>query len=810
MGLVNTSLVIGGLLVAVPVVLHLLMRPKPQSLVFPAIRFIVNRRESNVRKLKLRHWLLLAMRCLAILLLAFALARPSVVAETYGPWLATGFLCGCLLVCGFLTLAARVHQKHQLLVGGMASVTVIVALLFTTSTVYALRGHSVLTTGNRLAPVATVMVFDTAIRMQYRSRNQTRLDVARETGFWILDHLPRDSQLAILESRVPTGRNGPTQAPAFCLDLSAARRAIERLETTGDTRSLWRVIEEAVGLLEQSDLSQQEIFIFTDLTRTAWLSQEEAMRVGKQLREKSHIALHVIDVGAEQARNVRLGELRLSTQTAAFHQPLEVSVNIHHLDVAEQRTIELLIEEATLTGPLVRDGATVLPPARPRGQQLIQLDADRDIVSSFPLPELPIGIHHGSIRVREPDGLLADNQRYFSVEIRDQWPLLVVAPNNINTHLFTEALSPKQDALRGGSTYDCHVVRQSDLANQLLTSYAAVFFLDPKPLSSDQWQALAQYVRDGGSVTLFLGHNAVPAASFNSPAAQELMPGQLARQTRAGDRNLFLAPEHFQHPALATFRPLPPENIPWQLYPIARHWDLEPLHRDSQIILRFGNRLPALVERPIGKGQALVMTTPLSEVARPQGWDAWNELAGENDWPRFALINDVASYLVHHQGETPLNYLVGDHVLLPNDSRSQPERYQLFVADTEPYDATAQHGQISIRYTQRQGTYRLKGHRGELVLRGFSVNIPAESTNLRRLDDGELAGWIGEDRVHLARSREAIEFGVRQAREGRELYPLLILALVLILAVEHLLANRFYRTGDGAAAETRSELVTDL
>ena len=96
------------------------------------------------------------------------------------------------------------------------------------------------------------------------------------------------------------------------------------------------------------------------------------------------------------------------------------------------------------------------------------------------------------------------------------------------------------------------------------------------------------------------------------------------------------------------------------------------------------------------------------------------------------------------------------------------------------------------------------------MLRGFSVNIPAESTNLRRLDDGELAGWIGEDRVHLARSREAIEFGVRQAREGRELYPLLILALVLILAVEHLLANRFYRTGDGAAAETRSELVTDL
>ena len=58
MALVNASLLLGGLLIAVPVVLHLVMRQKPKLLVFPAIRFLKRRRETNQRTLKLRQWLL--------------------------------------------------------------------------------------------------------------------------------------------------------------------------------------------------------------------------------------------------------------------------------------------------------------------------------------------------------------------------------------------------------------------------------------------------------------------------------------------------------------------------------------------------------------------------------------------------------------------------------------------------------------------------------------------------------------------------------------------------------------------------------
>jgi hypothetical protein len=52
MAFVNLSLLLGGALIAIPVVLHLIMRQKPKQLVFPAVRFIQQRRIANQRRLQ--------------------------------------------------------------------------------------------------------------------------------------------------------------------------------------------------------------------------------------------------------------------------------------------------------------------------------------------------------------------------------------------------------------------------------------------------------------------------------------------------------------------------------------------------------------------------------------------------------------------------------------------------------------------------------------------------------------------------------------------------------------------------------------
>jgi hypothetical protein len=71
-------------------------------------------------------------------------------------------------------------------------------------------------------------------------------------------------------------------------------------------------------------------------------------------------------------------------------------------------------------------------------------------------------------------------------------------------------------------------------------------------------------------------------------------------------------------------------------------------------------------------------------------------------------------------------------------------------------------------------------------------------SRLARTTPERIAGALGEDRVRWARTRDEIEVRIGQGRIGRELFPVLILAVASVLAAEQLLANRFYRESSRA------------
>ena len=62
MTFLNASLLAGTALIAVPIILHLIMRRKPTLFEFPALRFVQIKHDTNQRKLNLRHILLLLLQ----------------------------------------------------------------------------------------------------------------------------------------------------------------------------------------------------------------------------------------------------------------------------------------------------------------------------------------------------------------------------------------------------------------------------------------------------------------------------------------------------------------------------------------------------------------------------------------------------------------------------------------------------------------------------------------------------------------------------------------------------------------------------
>ncbi|MGE3511967.1 MAG: BatA domain-containing protein [Vicinamibacterales bacterium] len=84
MGFLAPVFLLGAIAAAVPIVLHLLRREPEARVRFAAVRMLRHAPVEHADKRRLRELLLLAMRVAALLLLAFAFARPFVSASTAG------------------------------------------------------------------------------------------------------------------------------------------------------------------------------------------------------------------------------------------------------------------------------------------------------------------------------------------------------------------------------------------------------------------------------------------------------------------------------------------------------------------------------------------------------------------------------------------------------------------------------------------------------------------------------------------------------------------------------------------------------
>lgn len=725
MTFVTPALLAGTALIAVPVILHLVMRQQPRHLEFPALRFIQNRRKTNHRQMRLRHLLLLLLRCAAIALVAVCLARPSI-----GP-------------DGLFGAGAKVL-------------------------------------GDREAPVAAALVFDTAPRMLYRQNNTTRLDDAREMGLWLLSQLPEESQIAVVDSK--------REPAAFSVDPGAAKQRVERLAVTAAARPLNDSIDESLRTLIDSDKQRKELYVFSDLTAAAW-PEPQVQRIKQLLEEHPLITLYIIDVGAQEPHNFSLSALELkSGAVLSQNTPLELTADISSVGESAQRTIEMYIR-----GP---DGQM-----QPRSRKALNVEADETQVVEFPpITGLNEGLHQGYLEISEDDSLAIDNRLYFTLEIRESWRVLVAAPDPEENYalFFVEAVAPAEFRREQRARFACDVIPLSQLGDRSLDDYRAVCLLDPDALSEATWDRLFAYTVDGGSVAIFLGRNASPA-NFNTSVAQQVLPGPL-ESIRTESRFTYLDPQNTEHPALSWIKRIGASNVPWREYPVFKSWLLgDKDGKSAAMLIRYANGKPALVEQAVGRGRVLTMTTPVSDAAIDPA--AWNFLPHDS-WPFVALSNQLLLYMVGSDDQQ-LNYTAGQPILLRLGSDRRFTRFLLtppkpsgattapkgYLVNVDPKDNS-----IYVTATEVPGNYRVEaGGLAEGLQLGFSTNLPPQATALERIDRSTLQDMFGDTKIHIAANRDEIEREVTGGRVGAELFPYFMVILACVLLGEHILSSRFYR-----------------
>ena len=161
------------------------------------------------------------------------------------------------------------------------------------------------------------------------------------------------------------------------------------------------------------------------------------------------------------------------------------------------------------------------------------------------------------------------------------------------------------------------------------------------------------------------------------------------------------------------------------------------------------------------------------------------------------LDGSIVGYLAGDAEEPPLNFLAGQTVPV---SLPPTPRFPMYTLEgtgvAGPAASISRRGdqnKVQITQATAPGNYKLLDSEGH-VAAGFSINARPEECQLAQVDKEKIQALLGPDSVlpldQATKLRDALQGHWRQPVE---LLPWLMMLLLLVLAGENLLANKFYR-----------------
>jgi hypothetical protein len=721
----NVGLVAGVALAAIPVILHLLMKQTPKRVVFPALRLIKERQKVAKKKLRLKHWLLLAARMALLALMALALARP------------------------------RIDAKASL--------------------------------GDKEVPTALAFVFDTSLSMGYLERDKTRLDEAKRLAKEILSRSHESSQVFVIDGSEPMAPQAMTPA--------SASKSIDALGLRVVTRPLNGAMGQAYKAVAGSDRPRREVYVLTDLSAAAWERGQAIEGMNEARAVQGGIQTFVLRLSVEEPRNVGVVDLQVGgSGPVAGEGPFRVRGRVRNTGPKVERVVGLWIDD------------------QKKDQKPLELAAGGETETpDFLTPKLKPGLHQVALKLEgPPDALKVDDARYATLELSPPLKVLLISDRRIDAEFVAGALDPA--GLPPGEPRPFEVVRvlssKAMEATGRLRDYASVFLLNVEKLDPVVWNRLQAYVRDGGGLVVAPGEQTRKGMEgYNAGVAASLLPARLGAARDHAEAFFTFGKLEETHPLLAQSAASVSE-LAAQLarVPVMRTLEVTPVEGSSTIV-SYQDGSPALLERtfpgPLKAGHVLLWTTPLARRPDPNSPEAWNEFPMPTaGWGFFALMNQTVPYLAGTLTRK-LTVEAGEDVLLSVDSAKRLTGFSVIGPESkqaERLNAPLKQGTLVVAQPAQIGPWKVlgTGPDGTSEALGFSVNVPASEMDLRTVDAGELDTILGKDQYGLADGPEGLKREVMTTRYGRELFPWLMMAILVLVTIENALANRFYKeTGAG-------------
>lgn len=561
---------------------------------------------------------------------------------------------------------------------------------------------------------------------------------------------PRDRASLIVFSETPALLHRSIGEPARIL------AALDTLTTTSLATRLAPAVKLAASTLAASNLSRQRVVLISDFQRTGWRPDPDATL-------PEGVVVESVVIGGDEGANLALADLELGRQGAGGRERVTVGARLVNTDEnAVTADVVLSIDETEI------ETATVTVPGG--GAAPV----------SFEPFTLTAQFTHGELRVADPldGGLEQDNTLHFVASPGGDLDVVVVDPLGTgDSNLYLRGAL----GIAEGAGFAARVV--GSVPDEEVLAGTQVVILNggafPGGSAGDRLRA---FVDGGGGLLFVLGErSSVPSVHA------EFLPATIGNVVE-GDGERRLGYVDYDHAIYEAFRG--PRSGDFSQASFYRTRAL--IETDGQVLARFDDGSPALVEGRRGTGRVLVWATGLDRF--------WNNLPLQPVYLPF--VHRVTRYL-GGRGEIPAWHLAGSTVNLASLAEAAGSwEVSAGAVAMEPGGGSVpldEEGGLALRL-HRRGIWEIRppGQRPDHPP-ALAVNVDVAESDLTRMDVEAFQAAVGGAAALVDGSGrpdgtgETEEVAGEDFEKSQAFWRYLMAAAFLLMASETMLSNRLSR-----------------
>ena len=493
-------------------------------------------------------------------------------------------------------------------------------------------------------PASRVLILDRSFSMRAQAGGKTLFAKAVQKARDVVTSLKDSDNLALLLA--PLEDDAP--APELTFQHREILEKLDGVEASYLKTDFSSALDRARLLLEGSTLAEKHLYILGDFTKVGY-DMPFVLTIGGQ-----PASVHPIDVRDAQplANSAVMG---IQTERSFFTGPQDwkISVEIGHFGAqgVENLPVSLQADGENLAGGFV----SLAPGAR----------TIKTFVQRLSRP--------GSVRIEAligDDILKEDNRAYSVLDVSRSLNALVVNGKPSTIRYLDEIFYLKEALNPGGinrSQINAAVITPELFGTTPLEKVDILYWIQVPRVTSEAARKLQDYVRSGGNLFISVGP-LIDLENYNEELS-DLLPGRLRDVRQAGSGTGPGGKAEALHLArfdtsLASFRVFDDETAR-SLYeaPVRAYLSLDPdATRQKNILARYSDNAPALIEQRVGNGRVLLFTSSFSRV--------WNDLPIQ---PGFLpLVQELSRYLAGRAGDDRQRVLaVGSRYVFPEKGEAQ-------------------------------------------------------------------------------------------------------------------------------------------